>query len=78
MIYGNTDEVIEKPFELLLDRYQDRLETSMRGSDFIFHLLYHKCHKINPNEGGSHADSPGWIKHKKSIINPINKSGNTL
>ena len=81
MIYDNADEVTEKSFELLLDRCQDRLETSMRGSDFIFdcvHLLYHKCHKINPNEGGSHADSPGWIKHKKSTINPINKSGNTL
>ena len=32
----------------------------MGGSDFIFdcvHLLYYKCHKINPNRGGSYIDS---------------------
>ena len=43
MIYDITDEVIEDIFELLLNRYQIGLETSMRGSDFIFdcvHLLY--------------------------------------
>ena len=40
----------------------------MRGDDFIFdclHLLYYKCHKINPNGGGSHIGSPDWIKNKK-------------
>ena len=34
----------------LLNRYQTGLETSMRGSDFIFdcaHLLYHKCRSLN-------------------------------
>ena len=54
MIYDNTDEVIEERFESLLNRYQIGLETLMRGSDFIFdlvHLLYYKCHKINPNCG---------------------------
>ena len=45
MIYDNTDEVIEELFESILNRYQIELETSMRGSDFIFdcvHLLYYK------------------------------------
>ena len=40
---NKTDEVIEKRFQSLLPKYQIRLETSMRGSDFIFgcaHLLY--------------------------------------
>ena len=30
-------------------RYQTGLESSMRGSDFVFacfYLLYYKCHKI--------------------------------
>ena len=39
----------------------------MRGSDVIFdcvHLLYYKCHKINPNHGRSYIDSPDWIKNK--------------
>ena len=38
--------------------------------------MYYKCHRINPNRGGSHIDSHNWIKNKKAIINPINKKGN--
>ena len=41
----------------------------MRGNDFFFdciHLLCCKCHKINRNRGGSYADSPDWMKNKKS------------
>ena len=40
----------------------------MKGSEFVFdyvHLLYYKCHKINPSPGGSYIDSPDWIKTKK-------------
>ena len=39
----------------------------MKGSKFVFdyvHLLYYKCHKINPNHDGSYIDSPDWIKNK--------------
>ena len=48
----------------------------MKVSEFVFdyiHLLYYKCHKINPNCGGSYSDSPVWIKSKNAIINLINK-----
>ena len=38
--------------------------------------LYYKCHKLNPNCGGSCKDSPDWIKDKKTTINPINKRDN--
>ena len=51
----------------------------MRGSEFVVdcvQLLYYKCHKINLNCGGSHIDSPDWIKNKKATINPINKKDN--
>ena len=64
----NPDEVIEELSESLLNRYQIRLETSMRGSYFIFdfvYLLYYKCHKISPNRGGSYINSPDWINNKK-------------
>ena len=40
----------------------------MRGIDFIFdsvQLLYYKYHKITFKRGGSHIDSPDWIKRKK-------------
>ena len=48
----------------------------MKGSEFAFdyvHLLYYKCHKINPNCWGSYIDSPDWIKSKtnNAKINPI-------
>ena len=36
-------------------------------------FIYCKCHKQNPNHGGSNKDSPNWIKNKKGPINPINK-----
>ena len=35
--------------------------------------MYYKCHKINPNRGGSYPD---WIKNKKVTTNPINKKDN--
>ena len=49
----------------------------MKDSDFIcdcVSLLYFKCHKINPNCGGSYIDSQEWIKNKKAtkIINACN------
>ena len=66
-------------FKSLLNRYQNDMQISMRGSDFIFdciHLLYYKCHKINPNCGGLYMNSPHWIKSKKSAINSINEKHN--
>ena len=36
MSYDNANEVDNELFEPLLSRYQIGLETSMRGSDFIF------------------------------------------
>ena len=55
-------------------RYQIGLETSMEGSEFASNcvqLLYYKCHKKNPNRGGSYIDSPDWIKNKKCFQNAI-------
>ena len=36
MIGNETDEIIEKNFESLLQNYQKNLEESMRGSEFVF------------------------------------------
>ena len=47
MMNDEADEVIEEPFESLLTRYQNILEASIRGSDFILdyvQLLYYKYH----------------------------------
>ena len=72
MIYNKSDEVIKELFESLLNRYQTGLDTSMKGSDFIFdwvNLFHYKCHKINLKCAGSYIDSPDWIK--KATIHPI-------
>ena len=48
MPYDNAIKVVSDLFESLFLKYQIRLETSMRGSGFIFdsvQLLYYKCHK---------------------------------
>ena len=59
--YNDANEVGDKLFESLRSRYQGKLETSMRESDFIFdlvQLMYEKCHKVNFRHGGSYIDSP--------------------
>ena len=79
MIHDNADEVIENIFESLLNRYQTGLETSVRGSNFIFdcfHLFYQKCHNINPNLDGFHIGPIGCIKNQKTTVNVINKKDN--
>ena len=60
IINYETDEVIKELCDSLKYRYQNNLE-SMKGIEFVFdyvHLLYYKCHKINPNRSGLYIDSP--------------------
>ena len=40
MTGSETDGIIEELFESLLQRYQEGLEESMKGSEFIFDILY--------------------------------------
>ena len=59
MINDEADEAIKELSHSLKNRYQNNLE-SVKGSKFVFdyiNLLYYKCHKINPNCGGSYIDS---------------------
>ena len=78
MIDDEPDEVIKNIFDPLKNRHQNNLG-SVKCSNFVFdyvNLLYYKCHKINPNHGGSYVDSPDRIKNKKAAVNPINKGYN--
>ena len=66
MINCKADKVIEELFDSLIKEFENGLEKLMKCSDFIFdcvHLLYYKCHKINPNHGGWNIDYPDWIKN---------------
>ena len=70
-----TTDIIKELFATFLRRYQEGLETKMKGSNFIFDkadLLYYKFHKISLDRGESYIHSPDWIKNKKATINPKN------
>ena len=67
VIKDDADEVIKESFDSLKNTNQNNLGL-MKGSEFVFsnvHLLYYKCHKINPCRGRSYIGSPDWIKTEK-------------
>ena len=73
MIGSETNEIIEELFKSLLQRYQEGLEESMRGSEFMFDsvdVLYYDLNKISLSRDGSYIDSPKWLKGKKATIKP--------
>ena len=75
---SNTDEVIDRLFNSMLQRFQEITETSFeRGSAFIFEnvdLLLYYFQKIDNNRSGSYINSPDQLKHKKATINPKNEN----
>ena len=77
---SETNDIIEELCESLLQKYQEWLEESMRGSEFIFDsvdLLHYNLQKISLNrKGSSYIDSPKWLKNKKATINPKNNDNN--
>ena len=67
--YNEANEVVDELFESLHSTYQGNLETSIRGSDFIFdsmQLMYYKFHKVNFRFDGSYIDSPDFSKEKSN------------
>ena len=80
MVGSETDEITEELFKSLLQRYQEGLEESMKGSEFIFdsvNLLHYHLQKTSlKRTGSSYIDSPEWLKNKKATINPKNNDDN--
>ena len=75
-----TSDVINKLFSSFTKRYQEGLETKMKGSSFTFEhidLLEYHLHKISLNRDSSYINSPEWIKNKGVTINPKNAENNT-
>ena len=75
MIGADTNEIIKKHFNSLLQRYQKGLEESMRASDFVFDYvesLNYIFHKIDLKRFGSYIETPDWIKKNQAIINVEN------
>ena len=75
MIGSDSEEVAEKPFMSILQKYQDNLQNKMKGSDFVFNginYLYYDLNRITISKGGSYIESPKWLKDKKCTINQNN------
>ena len=73
MMDSEINEIIEELFESLLQKDQEGLEESMRGSEFAWDsvdALYCNLNKVSLSRDGSYIDSPEWLKNKKATINP--------
>ena len=77
---SDTEDVIDKLFNTLLQRFQNAQETSNeRGSEFIpdsVELLYYHFQRIDIRRAESYIMSPDWIASKKATINPKNEKDN--
>ena len=72
-----TSDAINELFKSLFKRYQEGLETKMKGSNFIFDRvdsLYYHLQNISLNRAGSYIDSPKWLKAKGATIKIMNAS----
>ena len=66
---NETNEINEKLFDSLLQKQQEGLEESMKGSEFVLlnvDLLNYKCLKISVNRVGLDIDSPKCLRNKKN------------
>ena len=75
----DTSDAINKLINSSMKRYQEGLETKMKGSSYIFEridLLEYHLHKISLNRRSSYIGSPIWIKNKGVTINPQNNENN--
>ena len=73
MMASKTDKIIEDLFESFLQKYEEGLEESVRGSEFAYDrvdALYYNLNKVSLTRGGSYIDSPEWLTNKKATINP--------
>ena len=76
MVGIETNYIIMELFKSFLQKYQEGLEESMRGSEFVYDsvdVLYYNLNKVSLSRSGSYLDSPKWLKNKKATINPQNK-----
>ena len=68
MVGSETNVIIIDLFESFLQKYQEGLEESMRGSEFVYDgvdVLYYNLNIVSLSRGGSYIDSPKWLKTKR-------------
>ena len=79
-ICSNTEDVIDKLFNTILQRFQHSKETSHERRSEIFpgsvELLYYHFQRIDIRRAESYIITPDWIASKKATINPKNEKDN--
>ena len=66
----DTSDAIKELIDSFTKRYQEGLETQMKGSSYIFErvdLLEYDLHKISLNRRSSYIVPPKWLKYKGVI-----------
>ena len=75
---NDTDDIIDKLFDTILQRFQEAREISNeREIEFIHEsvaLLYYYFQKIDMKRVGSYKEPSDWLKNEKATINPNNKN----
>ena len=77
---SETKDIIEELCESPLQKYQEGLEKSIKGTEFIFDsvdLLHYHLQKTSLKRIGlSYTDSQKWLENKKATTNPKNNDHN--
>ena len=61
MMGSETDKIIEKLLKSFLQKYQEGLQESIGGSEFVYDsvdAVYYNLNKVSLSRGGSYIDSP--------------------
>ena len=75
----DTSDILNELIDSFMKRYQEGLETKMKGSSYIFEhtdLLEYHLHKIGLNRGSSYINSFEWLDNKGVTLNPKNTKDN--
>ena len=73
MVGSETNKIIMDLFVSFLQKYQEGLEESMRGSEFVYDsvdVFYYNLTKVSLSRSGPYIDSTKWVKNKRATINP--------
>ena len=75
----DTSDAINKLIGSFMKRYQEGLETKIKGSSYIFEridLLEYHLHTLSLNRESSYIKSPEWLHNKGVTTNPKNTKDN--
>ena len=76
----DTNDAIDEPFDTLLQKFQQAIETSNEKRSKLTHesvvLLYYYFQKIDIRRAESYIKSAEWLAHKEATINPRNENDN--